>query len=338
MPKRVNNIPSVGDKKRKEVSVSANNESGPPKKRVYKRCSVDGCGNWRIEGGVCIRHGAKVKRCSVEECTNYVQKGGACIKHGAKVKLCSVDECTNYAKRGGVCVRHGAKKKLCSVDDCTNKVQKGGVCKRHGAKVEVKRCIVDGCTNQRRRRGVCWRHRTHSNIAPPPAQGNFLCGDVQGGGNQNNVSTVVEVSDNEEEGEKKQSPIAGRKRKAGAGKQQSHTAASNYTGEYGPVHPTRRSTRLSTLSKPNYNEDAADTELENNVDGNEEGEETTDHAPSEDNEQVQLDQKRGQPETSCEGRPVTTLERDVLSEEDQGQDAHADSTRRLRINSNEDNV
>eukprot|EP00985_Skeletonema_marinoi_P030052 scaffold30286_cov73-Skeletonema_marinoi.AAC.1 len=143
MPERVKNIPPAGDKKRKEVSVAANNESGPPKKRVYKRCSVDGCGNWRIEGGVCIRHGAQVKRCSVGECNNHIVSGAVCIRHGAKVKLCSVDGCTNHAKKRGLCVKHGAK---------------------------VKKCSVDGCTNQRQRRGVCWRHRTHSNIAPPPAQ------------------------------------------------------------------------------------------------------------------------------------------------------------------------
>ncbi|KAK1737885.1 fidgetin-like protein [Skeletonema marinoi] len=167
--------------------------------------------------------------------------------------------------------------------------------------------------------------------------------NVQGGGNQNDVPTVVEVSDNEEEGGKKQSPIAGRKRKAGVGKHQSKTAASNYTGEDGPVRerskePTRRSKRLAKPCKPDYNLDGANTESEGNVDGNEEGEEATDHAPSEDNEQVQLDQKRGQPETSCEGRPVTALERDVLSEEDQGQDTYAGSTKRLQINSNENNV
>eukprot|EP00985_Skeletonema_marinoi_P019557 scaffold11253_cov66-Skeletonema_marinoi.AAC.1 len=211
MSKRVNNIPSAGDKKRKEVSVAANNESSPPKKRYRYECSVDGCGNWRIEGGVCVRHGAKKK------------------------KACSVDDCTNQAISGGVCLRHGAKLKRCSVDDCTNIVVKGGVCWTHGAKVEAKRCSVDGCTNQRQRRGVCKRHRTHSNIAPPPAQENFLCGNVQGGGNQNNASTVVEISDNEGEGGKNQSPIAGRKRKAGVGKQQSEAAAtSNDARDDGP--------------------------------------------------------------------------------------------------------
>eukprot|EP00985_Skeletonema_marinoi_P028131 scaffold24098_cov113-Skeletonema_marinoi.AAC.2 len=149
---------------------AANNESSPPKKRYRYECRVDDCTNIVKKGGLCNRHGAKVerKRCRVADCTKYAQKGGLCIRHGAKVEL-----------------------KRCSVDDCTNIRVKGGVCKRHGAKVEYKLCSVDGCTNQRHRRGgVCTRHRTHSNIAAPPAQENFLCGDVQGGGNQNDVSTV----------------------------------------------------------------------------------------------------------------------------------------------------
>eukprot|EP00985_Skeletonema_marinoi_P032472 scaffold39149_cov93-Skeletonema_marinoi.AAC.5 len=52
----------VGEKKRKEViSASANDgESGPPKKRVYKRyeCSAEGCTTHAKKGGVCIAHGA----------------------------------------------------------------------------------------------------------------------------------------------------------------------------------------------------------------------------------------------------------------------------------------
>eukprot|EP00984_Skeletonema_dohrnii_P016933 scaffold7615_cov86-Skeletonema_dohrnii-CCMP3373.AAC.3 len=229
MSKRVSNIPSAGDKKRKEVSVAANNESGPPKKKHRYECSAEGC--------------------------------------------------TNIVQIGGVCVRHGARRKRCISEGCTNKAVKGGVCWTHGGKVERKLCSVGNCTKQAQKGGVCHRHRTQSIIAPPPAQANFLCGDIQGGGNQN-YATVVEVSDNEGEGGKKHSPIAGRKRKSGVSKQQSHTAASNYTGEDGPVHPTRRSTRLSKLRKLDCIEDAAYTELEGNVDGNEEGEEPADRAPS----------------------------------------------------------
>jgi len=63
-----------------------------------------------VNGGVCIKHGAKVKRCSVEDCDNKALKGGVCLKHGAKIKRCSVEDCNNFVQRGGVCKRHGAKK------------------------------------------------------------------------------------------------------------------------------------------------------------------------------------------------------------------------------------
>eukprot|EP00984_Skeletonema_dohrnii_P025707 scaffold14875_cov71-Skeletonema_dohrnii-CCMP3373.AAC.3 len=199
MPKPcVNNIPSAGDKKRKEVSVAATNESSPPKKKYRYECRVDDCTNHAQKGGVCIRHGATVKQCSVGNCTNNALKGGVCHRHGAQRNLCSREGCTNHAKKGGLCRRHGAMHNRCSVVECNHKVVKGGVCVRHGAKVERKLCSVGDCTNIRVKGGVCWRHGAA--YAPPPAQANFLCGDIQGGGNQNNASTVVEISDNEGEG------------------------------------------------------------------------------------------------------------------------------------------
>ncbi|KAK1733211.1 hypothetical protein QTG54_016068, partial [Skeletonema marinoi] len=55
----------------------------------------------------------KKKLCSRKECANYAKNGGVCIRHGAKVKRCSSKGCTNHAKIGGVCKKHGAKVKLC---------------------------------------------------------------------------------------------------------------------------------------------------------------------------------------------------------------------------------
>ena len=88
-----------------------------------------------INGGVCIKHGAKVKVyvCSYEGCTNRAIQGGVCMRHGAKVKLCSSEGCTNQVQRRGVCWRHGAKEKRCSSEGCKNKAIRGGVCWRHGA-------------------------------------------------------------------------------------------------------------------------------------------------------------------------------------------------------------
>ena len=40
-----------------------------------KECSVDGCANKVVKGGVCGTHGAKRKDCSFEGCTNQHRRG-----------------------------------------------------------------------------------------------------------------------------------------------------------------------------------------------------------------------------------------------------------------------
>jgi hypothetical protein len=62
-------------------------------KKIYY-CSSEGCTNQVVNGGVCMRHGARVKRCSREGCTNVAVQGGVCNRHGAKVKRCSSEGCT----------------------------------------------------------------------------------------------------------------------------------------------------------------------------------------------------------------------------------------------------
>jgi hypothetical protein len=59
-------------------------------------------------------HGAKTKRCSIEGCTNIVVKGGVCVTHGAKVvketmQLRGVCQRASQVVQGGVCYRHGNK-------------------------------------------------------------------------------------------------------------------------------------------------------------------------------------------------------------------------------------
>ena len=133
------------------------------KKKNY--CRIEGCANWAVRGGVCVRHGAKVKLCSSEGCTNIVVKGGVCMRHGAKrkIKRCRIEGCGNQVQNGGVCTRHGAKRKikLCSSEGCTNHAKRGGVCIKHGAKVtrkQRKQCSSEGCTNIAQRGGVCKKH------------------------------------------------------------------------------------------------------------------------------------------------------------------------------------
>ena len=68
-------------------------------------------------------------------CTNKVVNGGVCIRHGAKTKrkICSDPGCTNVALNGGVCIRHGAKsyKRGCSATGCTTRAKWEGLCMRH---------------------------------------------------------------------------------------------------------------------------------------------------------------------------------------------------------------
>jgi hypothetical protein len=116
----------IGDNeatKRKEAASSPvnhnNNESGPPKKKSKKYfCSVAGCSKWKIKGGVCVSHGAKVeyKRCSVEECSTFARrKNGLCEHHFNR--SCSdpnqrcqfqypTHRCGIIATYGGFCVSH----------------------------------------------------------------------------------------------------------------------------------------------------------------------------------------------------------------------------------------
>eukprot|EP00986_Skeletonema_menzelii_P016448 scaffold14642_cov146-Skeletonema_menzelii.AAC.4 len=119
-------------KKRKRYSSAAGEDegtvaakkAGEKKYKYRKKCSADGCSNIAVQGGVCMRHGAKTKRCSSDGCANQAKTGGVCIRHGAKTKpkRCSSDGCTNYAQKGGVCIRHGAKRKLSMIVYSTKRI------------------------------------------------------------------------------------------------------------------------------------------------------------------------------------------------------------------------
>ena len=130
---------SVPSRKRKQPSPEEKEEERPQERASGKRrkqCSIEGCTNWALRGGVCGRHGG-AKLCSSEGCTNQAVKGGVCIRHGAKYKRCSNEGCTNQAQKGGVCYRHGAKRRPCNSDGCPKYARQGGLCIRHGAKVKL---------------------------------------------------------------------------------------------------------------------------------------------------------------------------------------------------------
>ena len=51
-------------------------------KPVKRSCSVVGCNNGIVQGGVCIAHGAKRRKCRFPGCTKSSKSAGMCSKHG----------------------------------------------------------------------------------------------------------------------------------------------------------------------------------------------------------------------------------------------------------------
>jgi hypothetical protein len=104
---------------------------GGTSKRVRRKCTVGGCHNRVVQGGLCIAHGAKRKQCKHPGCTKHVKKAGLCSTHGPARKRCEANGCTKVAVQGGRCIAHGAKKRACAVEDCTKQAILGGMCKKH---------------------------------------------------------------------------------------------------------------------------------------------------------------------------------------------------------------
>lgn len=104
---------------------------GGTSKRVRRKCTIDGCANRVVQGGLCIAHGAKRKQCKHPGCTKNVKKAGLCSTHGPARKRCEAEGCSKVAVQGGRCIAHGAKKKLCSVDGCAKQAILSGMCKKH---------------------------------------------------------------------------------------------------------------------------------------------------------------------------------------------------------------
>ena len=104
---------------------------GGTSKRVRRKCTVEGCTNRVVQGGLCISHGAKRKTCKHPGCTKNVKKAGLCSTHGPARKRCEHPGCPKVAVQGGRCISHGAKKKLCSVPECTKQAILSGMCKKH---------------------------------------------------------------------------------------------------------------------------------------------------------------------------------------------------------------
>lgn len=105
--------------------------SGGTSKRVRRKCTVEGCENRVVQGGLCIGHGAKRKICNYPGCNKNVKKAGMCSTHGPARKRCDAEGCSKVAVQGGRCIAHGAKKRMCSIPDCTKQAILCGMCKKH---------------------------------------------------------------------------------------------------------------------------------------------------------------------------------------------------------------
>lgn len=105
--------------------------AGGTSKRVRRKCTVAGCPNRVVQGGLCISHGAKRKQCKHPGCTKNVKKAGLCSTHGPARKRCEAEGCQKVAVQGGRCIAHGAKKKLCKMDGCNKQAILAGMCKKH---------------------------------------------------------------------------------------------------------------------------------------------------------------------------------------------------------------
>jgi len=79
----VENVPSAAaPRKGTETKLIATKR----KRKKRKRCSFIGCMSGAVQGGVCIRHGAKRKRkmCTHPDCTKYAQQNDLCTRHGSQ--------------------------------------------------------------------------------------------------------------------------------------------------------------------------------------------------------------------------------------------------------------
>ncbi|KAL3800475.1 hypothetical protein HJC23_011712 [Cyclotella cryptica] len=105
--------------------------------KAHKRtCSVAGCKNGIVQGGLCVAHGAKRRKCGFPGCTKSSKCAGMCSKHGPPRKPCDTKGCTKISVRGSKCKEHAAPSSTCIMVGCRKVAAVGGMCKRHQHQVE----------------------------------------------------------------------------------------------------------------------------------------------------------------------------------------------------------
>ncbi|EEY59414.1 uncharacterized protein PITG_11447 [Phytophthora infestans T30-4] len=90
-------------------------------------CQVDGCKNFAVSRGHCVRHGGGSK-CTMSGCNKRAKLYQRCFQHGG-YKMCTEPCCTKKAKRYGHCWSHGG----------------GGLCWAHGG---GNRCKHESCNRR----------------------------------------------------------------------------------------------------------------------------------------------------------------------------------------------
>ena len=149
--------------------------SGGSSKRVRRKCTIEGCPNRVVQGGLCISHGAKRKQCAHPGCTKNVKKAGLCSTHGPARKRCDHEGCTKVAVQGGRCITHGAKKKLCTMSGCSKQAILAGMCKKHHDEHEGKEPYHGGSSGRKktggRKKAGAAKQQKKASIAP----GGDLC-------------------------------------------------------------------------------------------------------------------------------------------------------------------
>jgi len=91
---------------------------------TYKKiCSHEGCVDYSLKEGVCIRHHS----CSKSTCDCFTWIGATRTK-----RICNHEGCTKFSQQGGVCCEHGAKAdRVCNYPGCKNIPYARGKCRKH---------------------------------------------------------------------------------------------------------------------------------------------------------------------------------------------------------------
>nr|CAD7605720.1 unnamed protein product [Timema genevievae] len=154
---------------------------------AWATCTKEGCSQWTLSGGICIKHGGVRASCKEEGCSERVVRGGKCIKHGEVTTTSKEEEWYKWAGGGvecnkrertqatckegcskwvvrvskwvvkeGKCVKHGATRTKCKEEGCHKWSMRRGKCTKHGGTRAT--CKEEGCSRKTHKGGKCMKH------------------------------------------------------------------------------------------------------------------------------------------------------------------------------------